>query len=153
MKKLLLLFLLSAPALAVGQAATPVNTINFCGTDFTAPTACAPDSKYSVRCEGYQLTWMYLDYKMLTDFPEQFVRQIEKKHKHTERQALECMIMGQPAKGFRVSYPTESGMTYELIAYGVAKGQPVMVELTMDMDPEKTTDLPEMPRQIIQLSK
>ncbi|TGE05987.1 hypothetical protein [Hymenobacter fodinae] len=121
--------------------------------DIPTPAGCTPDSKYQVRCEGYQMTWMYLDYKMLTDFPEQFVRQIEKKHKHTERQPLECLILGQAAKGFRLSYPSETGMTYELIAYGVAKGQPVMVELTMDMDPEKTTDLPALPRQIVQLTK
>jgi hypothetical protein len=153
MKKLLLLCLLAGPALAYGQAATPVNTINFCGTDFSAPTTCTPESKYQVRCQGYELTWMYLDYKMLTDFPEQFVKQIEKKHKHTERQPLECMIMGQPAKGFRLSYPTDSGMAYELVAYGISQGQPVMLDLTMETDPEKTADLPELPRQIIRLSK
>lgn len=144
---------LSAPVLCQGQAATPVNTVNFCGIDLTAPNTCTAESKYQVNCQGYQLTWMYLDYKMMQDFPEQFVRQIEKKHKHTERQPLECFIMDQPAKGFRLSYPTETGMAYELIAYGVAKGQPVMLQLTLETDPDKTAQLPELPRQILRLPK
>jgi hypothetical protein len=153
LQQVLLLSFLGAPLLAVGQAATPVNTVNFCGVDLTAPTTCTSESKYQVNCQGYQLTWMYLDYKMMQDFPEQFVRQIEKKHKHTERQLLECFIMDQPAKGYRLSYPTESGMAYELIAFGIAKGQPVMLQLTMETDPDKTAQLPELPRQILRLPK
>lgn len=153
LQQILLFSLLSAPLLVHGQAATPVNTVNFCGMDISAPTTCTTETKYQVNCQGYQLTWMYLDYKMMQEFPEQFVRQIEKKHKHTERQPLECFILDQPAKGFRLSYPTESGMGYQLIAYGVAKGQPVMLQLTLETDPEKTADLPELPRQILRLPK
>lgn len=136
------------------DAATPAATINFCGLDLTVPAGCTPESKYSVRCQEYQLVWMYLDYSMLRTFPDQFVQQVQKKHKHVERQPLECFILDASAKGFRLSYPTENGgMAYELIAYGVAKGQPVMVQLTLSTDPEKTADLPELPRQIIRLTR
>lgn len=97
---------------------------------------------------------MYLDYPMLKGFPDQFVRQLEKKHKHTEKQPLECFILETPAKGYRLSYPTEAGgMTYELVAYGIAKGQPVMVQVTLETDPDKTADLPALAQQIIRLPK
>ncbi|GAB2787917.1 hypothetical protein HNQ93_002662 [Hymenobacter luteus] len=154
MKKLLLLFFLWAPGwTALAQEATPA-TLNFCGLDLPITAGCVPESKYAVRCQDYQMTWMYLDYGMLRTFPEQFMQQIQKKKKHLERQPLECTILGAPAKGFRLSYPTETGgMAYELIAYGVAKGQPVMVQLVLAVDPDKTADLPELPRQVIQLAK
>lgn len=152
MKILLSLLLLLAPGWAVAQTAPA--SVNFCGLDLPLPANCSADSKYSVRSPEYQLTWMYLDYGMLRTFPEQFVQQIQKKHKHTERQPLEGFILDTPAKGFRLSYPTEEGgMAYELIAYGIAKGQPVMIQLTLATDPEKTADLPELPRQILRLTK
>ncbi|UPL51084.1 hypothetical protein [Hymenobacter sublimis] len=156
MKKLLLLFFLLAPGWVIAQTTAPTAgpTINFCGLDLALTPGCTPESKYSVRCQDYQMTWMYLDYNMMRTFPEQFAQQIQKKHKHTERQPLDCFIMNSPSKGFRLSYPTEAGgMAYELIAYGVANGQPVMIQLTLATDPDKTADLPELPRQIVRLSK
>ncbi|SNR28594.1 MULTISPECIES: hypothetical protein [Hymenobacter] len=156
MKKLLLLLTLVSPVLALAQAPTPdaPPAVNFCGIDLVVPGGCTPDNKYQVHCQGMQLTWMYLDYPMLKGFPDQFVRQLEKKHKHTEKQPLECFILETPAKGYRLSYPTEAGgMTYELVAYGIAKGQPVMVQVTLETDPDKTADLPALAQQIIRLPK
>ena len=44
-------------------------------------------------------------------------------------------------------------MGYQLLFYGVAKGQPLLVQLTMEVDPEKTADLPEVARQIVHLPR
>lgn len=154
MKKLLLLLTLVAPLLATAQTAPAASTVNFCGQDLTVPAGCIIDNKYQVSCQDYQMLWMYLDYRMLKEFPAVYVRQQEKKHKHTETQPLECFILETPAKGYRLSYPTEAGgMAYELIAYGTAKGQPVLVQITLPTDPDKTADLPTLARQILRLPK
>lgn len=150
-----------APPVATPAAATPVvaatpetPALDFCGQNYPITSGCTLQSKYQLQCADYQLTWMYLDYGMLKTFPEQFVRQIEKQHKGAERQPLDCFILQKPAKGFLVTYPKPAGgMAYELIAYGVANQQPVMLQLTLENTPEKTADLPAVPRQLVQLTK
>lgn len=145
---------LLTPLASWGQAAAPVAVppaINFCGLDFPVDTGCSPVSSYQLMCGNYQLTWMYLDYGMLTSFPGQFVKQLEKKHKGMERAEADYFILDVPAKGYRLTYPTETGHNYEMIAFGVVKGQPVMVQLTLANDPG--TDLPAVVSKILRVAK
>ena len=160
MKRLLLLLLplvlgISHMSRAQAPADVAPTTLNFCGVELPVENGCTPNSKYQLTCGNYQFTWMYLDYNVLKTFPQQYIRQAEKKHKATEKQAFDCVILdGPPAQGMRLSYATEAGgMAYELIVYGIAKGQPVMLDLVLPTDPEKTADLPANIQKIMKLSK
>ncbi|MBD2716579.1 hypothetical protein KBK19_16165 [Microvirga sp. STR05] len=153
MKKVVLIAWLLLPSLAFAQTSSPEATLNFCGVNLAVPAGCTPESKYELRCDNYQLGWLYLDRGQLLPVVEDLVRTEKKKHKPAEQQTFDGFILDMPAKGYRLSYATETGLAYQLIFYGTAKGQPVVVQLTLDFDPEKTADLPEVARQIVHLSK
>ncbi|MDU0368827.1 hypothetical protein ACFPAF_00345 [Hymenobacter endophyticus] len=154
---LLVAFWLSAFGTCWAQAPAEVApvTLNFCGVELPLESGCTSESKYQMACGNYQLTWMYLDFSLMKTYPAQFIKQAEKKHKGTEKQPFECVILdGPPAQGVRLSYPTEAGgMAYQLIVYGNAKGQPVLLDITLPIDPEKTADLPATVQKIIRLPK
>ncbi|OON69408.1 hypothetical protein [Hymenobacter sp. CRA2] len=151
MKKVFTIAFLLGSGAAFGQTATSEPSLNFCGVDIAVPTGCAPDSKYELHCDQFQLMWLYLNPGQLNPVVEDMVRAEKKKHKPAEQQAFEGFILDAPAKGYRLSYPTSMGMGYQLIFYGVAKGQPVVLQLTMDRDAEKTADLPETARKLVRL--
>jgi hypothetical protein len=153
MKKLFLLALWLLPGLCLAQTAPAAATLNFCGVSIPVPAGCTPETSYSVRCERYQLNWFYLNHGQLLPVVETMVKTEMKKHKPAEDQPFEAFILDTPAKGHRLSYTIEGGEAYQLIFYGTAKGQPVVVQLTMDVDPEKTADLPEIAQRMVRLSK
>ncbi|GAB2965473.1 hypothetical protein GCM10027048_39030 [Hymenobacter coalescens] len=153
MNKIVLLALLLIPGWAVAQAPAAQPPMNFCGVDVPVPSGCTPESGYDLRCDKYQLSWMYLNFGQLKPVVEEVLKQEKKKHKGLEQRPMDGFILDQPAQGYHLSYATETGMAYQLIFYGTAKGQPVVVQLTMDVDPEKTADLPEPARQIVRLTR
>ena len=153
MKNYLLGVLLLVTGSALAQTAPTGVTLNFCGLPVAVPAGCTPESPYALRCDKYQLSWFYLNYGQLVPVVEEMVRTERKKHKPAEVQAFEGFVLDMPAKGYRLSYDTDAGLAYQLIFYGTAKGQPVVVQLTLDLDPEKTADLPEVARRIVRLSK
>lgn len=153
MKRILVFVLLLLPGLAFAQTAAPETSLNFCGINLPMPAGCTPESKYELRCDTYQLGWFYLNRNELLPVVQELVRTEKKKHKPAEQQEFEGFILDMPAKGYQISYATEAGMAYQLIFYGTAKGQPVVVQLTMGVQPEKTADLPEVARNIVSLRK
>ena len=156
--KLFLPLLLSLPLAARAQdsvaVATPA-TLNFCGLDLPLDSGCKPISAYEVVCDTYKVSWVYLDFKVMQLYPPQYLKQLEKEHKGAEKQTLTCSLLGgPPVQAVRLSYPVETGgMAYHLVVFGVAKSQPVMINLILNTDPEKTADLPPFVQQILQLSK
>ncbi|GAA4385710.1 hypothetical protein [Hymenobacter koreensis] len=137
---------------AFGQNQAPA--LNFCGLDIPVSAGCTAASSYELRCTDYSLRWAYLNYAQMGAAAEEAARVVKKDHKKAEQEPLVGFILDMPAKGYRLSYPTEAtGMAYEIILYGVAKGQPVVVQLTMGVAPEKTTDLPEVARRILRLDR
>jgi hypothetical protein len=145
--------LLLIVSLAGARTAAAQETPNFCGIDIALPAGCTADTKYGLRSDKYDLQWVYLTMPDLAPTVEAVLRQEKKKHKGLEKMPLDGFILNQPAKGYRLSYPTERGMGYQLLFYGVAKGQPLLVQLTLEADPEKTADLPEVVQQIVHLTR
>lgn len=143
--------LLNASAVAYGQTADAA--LNFCGLSIPVTAGCAPEAGCVLRCDKYELKWAYLDYRQIGTVADEVVKVEMKRYKEAEKAALEGFILDMPAKGYRLSYLTDKGLAYQLVLAGVAKGQPVLVQLTMDIDPEKTADLPEPARRILRLTK
>ncbi|PJJ60616.1 hypothetical protein [Hymenobacter chitinivorans] len=147
----LLLLLLTSVA-AVGQAAPPA--VNFCGQDYPLPPGATLVSPYEVKADKFDLMLMYLNPADLRNgAPADYTKQHMKKLKAKDLQEVACFIQGVPAKAFKYSYPTEAGSAYELLAYGVTKGQPVMIQLTLDVDPYNNIEIPEFARQFVHFDK
>lgn len=147
----LIVLLLLAAAAARGQGAEAA--LNFCGLSIPVVAGCTPEAGCVLRCDKYELKWSYLDYRQMAAAADVVAKTERKRYKESEQAPLEGFILDAPAKGHRLSYLTDAGMVYQLIFCGVAKGQPVLVQLTMDVDPEKTADLPEVARRIMRLTK
>ncbi|MFD2785485.1 hypothetical protein [Hymenobacter rubripertinctus] len=151
---LLLALLLTLPGATLAQAPAGVPTLNFCGVDLPVENGCSPTSSTEIACANYRLSWAYLDYRAMTAYPPEYIRQAKKEHKGTETQPFTCSLLnGPPAQGVRLAYATDNGMAYRYIVCAAAKGQPVLLDLTLSLDPEKTDDLPAVVQQIMRLER
>lgn len=155
MKNLLFLALLLAlPFTGLAQAPAGPQ-LNFCGLNLPVESGYTAVSSTEVNGPAYQLAWMYLDYNVMRTYPPEHVRLAKKKRKKVEVTPFTCSLLdGLPTQGTRLAYATEEGgMAYQYIVFGIAKGQPVLIDLTMPLDPEKTTDLPDLVQQFMRLEK
>ena len=155
MRNLLLLALLLALPFT-GRAQAPAGSpLNFCGLSLPLENGYTAVSSSEVSGPAYQMAWMYLDYNVMRTYPPERVRLARKKRKNVEATPFTCTLLdGPPAQGTRLAYATETGgMAYQYIVCGVVKGQPVLLDLTLPLDPEKTADLPALVQQIMRLEK
>lgn len=155
MKHLFLFALLLALPFS-GRAQAPAGPqLNFCGLNLPLENGYTAVSSSEVTGPAYQLSWIYLDYNVMRTFPPEYLRLAKKKRKNVEISPFTCTLLdGPPAQGSRLAYPTEAGgMAYQYIVFGVAKGQPVLIDLTLPLDPEKTADLPDLVQQFMRLEK
>ncbi|UOQ51887.1 hypothetical protein [Hymenobacter cellulosivorans] len=152
MKVLYTLLLLFTSVVAFGQ--TSPASVNFCGQDYPLPEGATLVSSYEVKADKFDLMLMYLNPADLRNgAPADYTKQRMKKLKGKDLQEMACFIQGTPAKAFKFSHPTETGTSYELLAYGITKGQPVMIQLTLDVDPYNNVEIPEFPRQFVHFDK
>jgi hypothetical protein len=154
MKTLFLLLLTLATSFAAGaQGAAPAK-VDFCGQQYELPAGATLESPYEVKSDKFSLMLMYVNPAALRDgTPAEFAKQRRKKMKGEPLQELNCFIQDSPAKAYKFSYRTDTGMAYEMLAYGVTKGQPVWIQLTTETEPYKSADIPDFARQFVRLEQ
>ncbi|NVO85275.1 hypothetical protein [Hymenobacter terrestris] len=155
MKNLLFFALLLALPFTGRAQAAAGSQLNFCGVNLPLENGYTAVSSSEVTGPAYQLAWVYLDYREMRTYPPEHVRVAKKKQKNVEVTPFTCTLLdGPPAQGTRLAYATETGgMAYQYIVFGIAKGQPVLIDLTLPLDPEKTADLPALVQQFMRLEK
>jgi hypothetical protein len=153
MKQLLTLLFILSGAIAVAQTSNKIDTVSFCYIKYKVPTGCTAESKYQVKCDDYSMTWLYMTPQMLQSMPDQVVNQMAAQMKKFKKEAITCYLLDKEVKGYKISFKNDKGTAYQLIAYGFANEQPVLVQLSLDKEPKTNDDIPEFPRQIISLSK
>jgi hypothetical protein len=153
MKQFLTCLIILSAATAGAQTPIKTDTVSFCFIKYKVPARCTAESKYQVKCDDYSMTWIYMTPQMLQSMPDQVVSQMAGQMKKFKKEAISCYLLDNPVKGYRVSFKTDKGTGYQLIAYGFANEQPVLVQLSLDRDPKTNEDIPEFPRQMIRLSK
>ena len=137
--------------IAFGQSKTQVDSLTFCFNKYKVPTGCIAESEYQVHCDNYTMGWIYMNDQMLQIMPEQFITQMSGQMKNFKKEPIVCYLLDKEVKGYKVSFKTDKGIGHQLIAFGVANGQPVIVQLSLDKEPKTNDDIPEFPRQIIRL--
>lgn len=99
------------------------------------------------------MSWIYLNKQMLQSVPQQLVEGMAKKMKDFKEEPITCYLLGTEAMGYKISYTKEGGKkAYQIIGYGTANQQPVLVQLVLGREPRTNNDLPEFARQIIKIA-
>ena len=151
--KPILLILLFFVAANVDAQSNKKDTITFCYIKYPVPEGCISEPNSSVKCDGWKLSWIYLSAEMLQTVPDQLVSQMAGQLKKFKKEAITCYLLFNPAKGYKLSFKSEDGTAYQLIAYGIANEQPVIVQLSLTKEPKSNEDIPEFARQIIRLTR
>jgi hypothetical protein len=129
------------------------DTISFCFIKYKIPAGCTAASEYQVKCDDYSMTWIYLTPQTFQTMPDQIISQMAGQMKKFKKEPVTCYLFGNPVKGYRISFKTDQGTGHQLVAYGVANEQLVLVQLTLDKEPATDEDIPAFPGQMIRLSK
>ena len=153
MKQIMTILFLAATTFANGQEAKQIDSLSFCHNKYKAPTGCKTASEYQVQCDNYSIQWLYMNDEMFKTMPEQFVSQLAGQMKKFKKEPITPYLLDKEVKGYKISFKSDSGTQYQIIAYGVANGQPVLVQLSLDKEPKTNDDIPEFARQIVKLTK
>ena len=153
MKQLLFFLFLFTAANSFAQSPGKGDTISFCFIKYKIPTGCTATSEYQVKCDDYSMTWIYLTPQSFQTMPDQIVDQMAGQMKKFKKEPVTCYLLGNPVKGYKISFKTDQGISHQLMAYGVANEQLVLVQLTLDKEPRTDEDIPSFPGQMIRLSK
>jgi len=130
-----------------------VDSLTFCSVKYKVPTGCSAESEYQVMCNKYSIVWLYMNEQMLNFMPDQFISQMAGQMKISKKEPISCYLLDNDAKGYKISFKKGKEIGYQLIAYGIVNGQPVLVQLSLDKEPKSNDDIPSFPRQIIRLTK
>ena len=152
MKSVLAFLFLLITANAIGQTNKP-DTVTFCYIKYPVPAGCTADPHSAVKCDGWKISWIYLSAEMLQSVPDQLVNQMAGQLQKFKKESISCYLLGSPAKGYRLSYQLQGVAVYQLIVYGIANEQPVIVQLSLNKSPRTNEDIPEFARQMIRFTQ
>ena len=144
---------ISVGTISFGQTSTKIDSLTFCFTKYKVPTGCTAESEYQVTCDNYKINWLYMNEQMLQVMPGKFVNLMAGDLKKFKKEKITCYLLDKEVKGHKISFKNDKEIRYQLIAYGVTNGQPVLVQLSLDIEPKTNDDIPSFPRQILRLTK
>ena len=110
-------------------------------------------SENQVKCDDYSMTWIYLTPQTLQTKPNQILDQMAGQLKKFKKEPVTCFLLDNQVKGYKINYKTDQGTGHQLMAYGYANEQLVLVQLSLGKEPKTNEDIPVFPRQMIRLSK
>jgi hypothetical protein len=153
MKQLLIFSFLFIVTTSFAQTPGNGDTVNFCFIKFKIPAGCKATSEYQVKCDNYSMTWIYLTPQTFQTMPDQVINQMAGQMKKFKKEPVTCYLLGNPVKGYKISFKTDQGTGHQLMAWGLANEQLVLVQLSLDREPKTDDDIPAFPGQMIRLSK
>ena len=153
MKHFLILSFLFMTACAFAQTTDKGDTVNFCFIKYKIPAGCKAISEYQVKCDDYSMTWIYLTPQTFQSMPDQIINQMAGQMKKFKKEPVTCYLLGNQVKGYKISFKSDQGTGHQLMAWGLANEQLVLVQLSLDREPKTDDDIPAFPRQMIRLSK
>ena len=137
----------------LAQETNGPDSLSFCFKQFKVPEGCSAQSEYQVSCDNYSMVWLYLTESMLGIVPDQFVGQMTAQVKVLKKEPITCYLLDNEAKGYLISFKKGDGTAYQLIVWGIANHQPVLVQLILAKEPKRNEDIPSFPAHIIRLTK
>ena len=129
------------------------DSLSFCNRKYKTPPGCLTASEYQVKCDDYMIQWIYMNEELLKTLPDQFITQLGAQLRDFEKVSISPYLFDNEAKGYKTKFLSDNGIYYQLIGYGIANGQPVLVQLTLYKDFMSNDDIPAFARQFIRLTK
>lgn len=152
MKQLFSMLLLLVALTASAQK--QIDSLSFCSIKYKVPADAKAESEYQIQGSNYSMMWLYMNQQMMdANLPEQFISQMEGQMKKFKKEPIAVFLLGNKVKGYKVNFKKDNGTGYQIIAYGTANEQPVLVQLSLNTEPKSNADIPEFARQIVKLSK
>jgi hypothetical protein len=153
MKSFLILSFLFIAANSFAQTPGKGDTVSFCFIKYKIPAGCKATSENQVTCDDYTMTWTYLTPQTFQTMPDQIINQMAGQVKKFKKEPVTCYLFDNQVKGYKISFKTDQGTSHQLMAYGLANEQLVLVQLSLDKEPKTNEDIPAFPGQMIRLSK
>jgi hypothetical protein len=153
MKQFLIFSFLFTVSSSFAQTPGSGDEISFCFIKYKIPAGCKATSEYQVKCDNYSMTWIYLTPQTFQTMPDQVIKQMAGQMKKFKKEPVTCYLLGNPVKGYKISFKTDQGTGHQLMAWGLANEQLVLVQLSLDREPKTDDDIPAFPGQMIRLSK
>lgn len=153
MKFLISLVIFGIAGIAFGQTTKKVELVNFASKEFKVPAGCSASSPYQIECSDFKMLWLYMNDEMLKTMPDQAINQLSSQLKDFKKKKISAFLLGAEVKAFKISFANEANKKrgFQIVVYGIANGQPVLVQLNLEKEPNTNDDLPEFPKQIIKL--
>jgi hypothetical protein len=153
MKQFLIFLFLTIAVNSFAQNPDKGDTISFCFIKYKIPAGCKAASEFQMKCDDYSMTWIYLTPQTFQTMPDQIISQMAGQMKKFKKEPVTCYLLGNQVKGYKISFKTDQGTSHQLMAYGLANEQLVLVQLSLDKEPKTDDDIPAFPGQMIRLSK
>jgi|SRR5579863_2634121 len=153
MKQLLLFSFIFIVTSSFAQTPGNGDTVNFCFMKYKIPAGCKAPSEYQVKCDDYSISWIYLTPQTFQTMPGKVLNQMAVQMKKFKKEPVTCYLLGNEVKGYKISFKTDQGTSHQLMAYGYANEQLVLVQLSLDHEPKTDDDIPAFAKQMIRLSK
>jgi len=153
MKHFLICSFLFVAVSSFAQTTDKGDTISFCFIKYKIPEGCKAESAYQVKCDDYSMSWIYLTPQTFQTTPGQLIDQMGRELKKFKKEAITCYLLDTQVKGYKISFKTDQGTGHQLLAYGYANEQLVLVQLSLNKEPKTNEDIPAFPRKMIRLSK
>jgi hypothetical protein len=153
MKHILIISFLIITVNSFAQNSGKGDTISFCFIKYKIPAGCKASSEYQVTCNDYSMAWIYLTPQTFQTMPDQLISQMAGQMKKFKKEPVTCYLLDNQVKGYKISFKTDQGTSHQLMAYGLANEQLVLVQLSLNNEPKTNEDIPAFPRQMIRLSK
>lgn len=116
------------------------------------PAGCTIESELKVRCDDYEVGWLYGDKQKVQGLQDSFLELSEMFGK-SQKKRFDFYLFDKKVKGYKVSYQSDTKTVYQLTASGVVNNEPVWILVTLNKEPITNNDLPLFVSQIIKFSE
>ncbi|MFN3839178.1 MAG: hypothetical protein ACK4RF_00600 [Cyclobacteriaceae bacterium] len=127
-----------------------INSVLICGKVFDVPDDCTVPSPTYLKCADYDLSWLHVD-DNTHDYIARDLLVKREKERNYKKSEIQCFIMNQESKGFKLQAASSSEKNCIFIIHGKVNHQAVVITLSMPFEPRSTKELPVFVRKIIQL--
>ena len=130
-----------------------ITSLSFCGTDYPIPDGCEAKSKHQINCEDCEMSWSYVDGKMLQYMAEQAAQELEASNYSSTKEIISCYLLDTQVKAFKINkFIAGKPSGCELIAYGIVNKHQVLVQLSVPHNLVGNENIPSGARQLISLN-